>query len=217
MSESIKLLVVDDHILFRRGLIGLVREQPDFCFVGEAGNGPDAIQICRQQQPDVVLMDVHMPGGNGVEAIQTIKKETKARVLMLTISNKDEDLLGALAAGADGYMLKSAEPEQLCQAIRQVAAGHGVLSPEITSQVMQAAASSSRSRQSTTSLSRRECEVLVQLAQGATTTEVAAALVISKNTVKTHIRRILKKLDVANRAEAVARASALGLIPSSSQ
>lgn len=216
MSEPIKLLVVDDHILFRRGLIGLVREQPDFYFVGEAGNGPDAIQICRQQQPDVVLMDVHMPGGNGVEALQTIKKETKARVLMLTISKKDEDLLGALAAGADGYMLKNAEPEQLCQAIRQVAAGQGVLSPEITSQVMRAAASS-QSRQSTTSLSRRELEVMVQLARGATTTEIAAALVISTNTVKTHIRRILKKLNVANRAEAVAHASALGLIPSNSQ
>lgn len=216
MSEPIKLLVVDDHILFRRGLIGLVREQPDFRFVGEAGNGPDAIQICRQQQPDVVLMDVNMPGGSGVEAVQTIKKETKARVLMLTISNKDEDLFGALAAGADGYLLKSAEPEQLCQAIRQVAAGQGVLSPEIVSQVMQAAASP-QSRQSTTSLSRRECEVLVQLARGATTTDIATTLVISNNTVKTHIRRILKKLDVANRAEAVARASALGLIPSGSQ
>jgi DNA-binding NarL/FixJ family response regulator len=216
MSEPIKLLVVDDHILFRRGLIGLVREQPDFRIVGEAGNGPDAIQICRQQQPDVVLMDVNMPGGSGVEAVQTIKKETKARVLMLTISNKDEDLFGALAAGADGYLLKSAEPEQLCQAIRQVAAGQGVLSPEIVSQVMQAAASP-QSRQSTTSLSRRECEVLVQLARGATTTDIATTLVISNNTVKTHIRRILKKLDVANRAEAVARASALGLIPSGSQ
>jgi DNA-binding NarL/FixJ family response regulator len=216
MSEPIKLLVVDDHILFRRGLIGLVREQPDFFFAGEAGNGPDAVQICRRQQPDVVLMDVHMPGGNGLEALQTIKKETKARVLMLTISNKDEDLFGALAAGADGYLLKSAEPEQLCQAIRQVAAGQGVLSPEITSQVMQAAASS-QNRQSTTILSRREREVLVQLARGATTTEIAAALVISTNTVKTHIRRILKKLDVANRAEAVARASAMGLIPSGYQ
>ena len=130
MTEPIRLLVADDHTLFRRGLIGFVNEQPDFRVVGEAGNGLDAVQIYRQQQPDVVLMDVHMPGGSGIEAVQTLKKEMNARVLMLTISDNDEDLFAALAAGADGYLLKSAEPEQLCQAIRQVFAGQGVLSPE---------------------------------------------------------------------------------------
>ena len=216
MSESIKVLVVDDHILFRRGLIGFVDDQPDFHVVGEAGNGQDAVQICRQQQPDVVLMDVHMPGGDGIKALQTLKKETNARILMLTISNKDEDLLAALAAGADGYLLKNAEPQQLCQAIRQVFAGQGVLAPEITSQVMKLAALS-QNQQSASGLSRRECEVLVQLARGSTTSEIADDLVISKNTVKTHIRRILRKLDVANRAEAVGRAAALGLIPPAEQ
>lgn len=212
MSEPIRLLVVDDHILFRRGLIGLMAEQSDFRIVGEAGNGADCVQLCLQQQPDVVLMDVNMPGGNGISAVKTIKKETKARVLMLTISNKDDDLLGALAAGADGYMLKNTEPDQLCQAIRHVAAGQGVLSPEITSQVMRAAALSQR-QEKVVNLSNREIEVLVQLARGATTSEIASTLVISKNTVKTHIQRILKKLNVSNRAEAVACASALGLIP----
>lgn len=212
MSEPLKLIVVDDHNLFRRGLIGLLNDQPDFRVVGEVANGQDAILVCRQLQPDVVLLDVHMPGGSGVDALQAIKKETKARVIMLTISNKNEDLLGALAAGADGYFLKNAEPEQLCQAIRQVIAGQGALSPEITAQVMKAAALA-HNLQPTTTLSRRECEIVGHLAQGATTVEIATALVISKNTVKTHIRRILNKLDVANRAEAVARASALGLIP----
>lgn len=212
MSEPIRLVVADDHTLFRRGLIGFVNEQPDFRVVGEAGNGLDAVQIYRQHQPDVVLMDVHMPGGSGIEAVQTLKKETNARVLMLTISDNDEDLLAALAAGADGYLLKSAEPEELCQAIRQVYAGQGVLSPEITSQVMKAAALS-QNHQPAAGLSRREREVLTQLAQGLNTTEIATDLVISNNTVKTHIRRILRKLDVSNRAEAVARATALGLIP----
>ncbi len=211
MCELIKLLVVDDHVLFRRGLIGLVREQPDFSVIGEARNGPDAVSLCLQQEPDVVLMDVHMPGGNGVEAVKTIKKETNCRVLMLTISQKDKDLLAALAAGADGYMLKSTEPQDLLQAIRQVAAGQGVLSPEITSRVMQAAVSP-QSRQSTGDLSPREREVLAELARGSTTTEIADILSISKNTAKTHIRRILNKLDAANRAEAVAHASAMGLI-----
>jgi DNA-binding NarL/FixJ family response regulator len=212
MSDPIKVLVVDDHILFRRGLIGLLSEQPDVRVVGEAGNGQDAVELVEQQRPDVVLMDVHMPAGDGIKAVKELKKGTNVRVLMLTISSKDEDLLSALAAGADGYLLKSVEPDQLCQAIRQAHAGHGVLSPEITTQVMTAAASS-QNRHVASNLSQRECEVLVELAHGATTSEIATNLVISKNTVKTHIGRILKKLDVANRAEAVARASALGLIP----
>ena len=216
MNEPIKLLVVDDHVLFRRGLIGLVREQPDFRVAGEAGNGLDAVQLCLQTQPDVVLMDLQMPGGNSIKAVQAIRKESKARVLMLTISQKDEDLMAALAAGANGYLLKSTEPEQLCQAIRLVAAGQAVLSPEITEKVMQAAASS-QSRQPIAKLSPRETEVLIQLARGATTAEIATTFTISKNTAKTHIRRILNKLDGANRAEAVARASALGLIPPADQ
>lgn len=212
MSEPLKLVVVEDHALFRRGLIGLLNDQSDFRVVGEAGNGPDSIELCRQQQPDVVVMDVHMPGGNGIEAVQTIKQELQTRILMLTISTKDEDLIGALAAGADGYLLKNTEPAELCEAIRHAAAGHGVLSPEITLKVMQVAGSS-RAQKTDVKLSPREREVVVYLARGLTATEIADALFISKNTVKTHIRRILKKLNVSNRAEAVAHASALGLIP----
>ena len=212
MSEPIEVIVVDDHILFRRGLVGLLSEQPDLRIVGEAGNGQDAVELVKQRQPDVVLMDVHMPGMDGIKAVKELKKGTNARILMLTISDKDEDLLSALAAGADGYLLKNTEPDQLYQAIRQAYAGQGVLSPEITAQVMKAAALS-QNRYVVSNLSQRECEVLIELAQGATTSEIATNLVISKNTVKTHIGRILKKLDVANRAEAVARASALGLIP----
>ena len=129
----------------------------------------------------------------------------------MTISDSDSDLLGALAAGADGYLLKNADLEQLSQAIWRVMAGQGSLSPEITARVMEAAARS-HSQPSKVSLSRREREVLEQLAQGATTAEIAANFVISQNTVKTHVRRIMQKLDASNRAEAVARASSLGLI-----
>jgi two-component system nitrate/nitrite response regulator NarL len=211
MVDKITLLLVDDHALFRKGLASLLSEQEDFRIIGEAVNANEGIQLSRMYEPDVVLLDVNMPGGGGLEAVKTLKQELDVRILMLTVSDKDQDLLGALGAGADGYMLKNAEPHELCQAIRQVAAGHGALSPEVTKQVMQAA--STRERQPSTNLSRREVEILEYLARGATTTEIARSLVISDNTVKTHVRNILKKMDAANRAEAVARAAAQGLLP----
>lgn len=210
MSETIRLLVVDDHALFRQGIMKLLQEQPDFDVVGEAGNGRAAIHLAQQKRPHVILMDVHMPDSGGVEAVRSLKQTTDTYVLMLTISDKDQDLMEALAAGADGYLLKSAEPDELCRAIRQVASGHGALAPELTARVMQAAASGGRLP---VTLSAREREVLEHLAAGETTSQIAAALFISENTVKTHVRRILKKLDVANRTEAVARAAALGLLP----
>ncbi len=213
MAERIKLIVVDDHTLFRRGIVSLLQEQPDFQVIGSADSGPTAVQLCQQEKPQVVLMDVHMPGGGGVDAVASLKQIPDVRVIMLTISNKDEDLLGALAGGADGYLLKSAEPDELCQAIRQVAAGKGVLAPELTARVMKAAATQSPS--TTSALSRRERDVLQELARGATTADIAATLVISENTVKTHIRRIFKKLGVTNRTQAVAQASVQGILPNS--
>lgn len=210
MAKPVKLLLADDHVLFRWGLVRLLNEQPDFTVVGEAGDGRTAIHLGQQLQPDVILMDVHMPGGGGIEAVRALKQTCRARILMLTISDKDDDLLGALAAGADGYLLKTAEPDQLCRAIRQAAAGQGALSPEVTSRVIRAAAVQGQGQ--ATSLSPRESEVLAQLARGATTAEIAATLVISENTVKTHVKRILDKLEASNRAEAVARATALGLL-----
>lgn len=209
MSETIKLMLVDDHALFRRGLAGLLADDEAFQVVAQAGSGREALALAVRHCPDVVLLDVHMPGDDGVETARRLKASVPARILMLTVSDKDEDLLGALAAGADGYLLKNAAPEALARAIRQVVSGGGALSPEIMPQVMQAAG---RARQERPALSPREREVLQALAEGATTAEIAAALVISKNTVKTHVRRTLRKLDAANRAEAVARALSLGLI-----
>jgi len=211
MTDTIKVLVVDDHALFRRGVVGLLREQPDFNLAGEAGSGPEALKLSRQLKPDVVLLDVYMPGGSGVEAVRGLKQNPDLRVLMLTISEKNEDLLAAIEAGADGYLLKSAEPEELCRAIRQVVAGQSVLSPEVTAKMMHAA-TGAQSRQPQVDLSPREHEVLVELAQGATTAEIAVKLVISPNTVKTHIRRLLEKLEASDRAEAVSRATVMGLL-----
>jgi DNA-binding NarL/FixJ family response regulator len=211
MTGEIKVLVVDDHILFRRGVVELLREEPGFVPVGQAGSGPEALQLSQQTRPNVVLLDVHMPKGGGVNVVHTLKQIPGVHVLMLTISEKDEDLMAAIEAGADGYLLKSAEPEVLCKAIQQVATGQSVLSPEITAKVMQVAARS-WSSQPQVSLSPREREVLAELAQGATTAQIAATLVIAESTVKTHVHHILEKLDAANRTEAVARATAMGLL-----
>jgi len=211
MPESIGVLVADDHPLFRRGLVGLLGEQAGFEVVGEASSGPEALELAAQRRPDVVLLDVHMPAGGGLEVIQALKQQGNTHVLMVTVSDRDEDLLSAIQAGADGYLLKSAEPEELCRAIRQVAGGQSVLSPEVTRSVMQAAART-QDRQPQVNLSTREREVLAELARGATTSEIAANLVISTSTVKTHVNHILEKLSAANRAEAVGRAAAMGLL-----
>ncbi len=211
MAEPIKILVVDDHPLFRGGLAGLLREQDDFVLVGEADNCATALAQCQRTRPDVVLMDVHMPGCSGVDAVAALKQNMAVRILMLTISDRDKDLLDAIAAGADGYLLKSVEPEELCQAIKKVAAGHSVLSPEITAAVMRAAAHT-RPGQPAVALSARERQVLAEMARGATTDEIAACLVIAPSTVKTHVSHILEKLGAATRAEAVGRAMAMGLL-----
>jgi DNA-binding NarL/FixJ family response regulator len=211
VAEIIRILVADDHLLFRKGLAGLLSEREDFQLVGTASNGQEAVAISRQVKPDVVLMDVHMPQGGGVEAVRALKKDPGPRVLMLTISDKDEDLMAAIEAGADGYLLKSVDPEQLYDSIRRVAAGQGALSPEVTGLVMRAAADSYVSG-ATADLSPREREVIKLLATGATTPQVAEELVISQSTVKTHIRHIYKKLDASNRAEAVAKAAALDIL-----
>jgi DNA-binding NarL/FixJ family response regulator len=201
-----RIVVVDDHTLFRRGLISLLSEMPDIKVVGEASNGKDALPIIDQAHPDVVLMDINMPVMNGVEALKAIRQSNPGqRVLMLTISRNDEDLIGAIAAGANGYLLKNAEPDVLRNTIQQVVEGNSVLSPEITEKVLESLRRAQQSR-SQTLLSAREIEVLYCMAKGLTTRQIATSLYISENTVKTHIRHILKKLEVNNRAQAVARA-----------
>ncbi len=211
VADLIRVLVVDDHALFRRGVVELLVEQPDFFVVGDVNNPQDALVLAERHRPQIVLLDVHMPAGRGIDIVQDLKRVADTRVIMLTISDEDEDLLDALAAGADGYLLKSSEPEELCQAIRQVAAGRSVLSPDVTAQVMRAAARA-RQQPPPVTLSEREQQVLSRLATGATTSEIATSLVISESTVKTHIRHILEKLEATNRAEAVGRAVALGLL-----
>lgn len=209
MNAPIRILIVDDHAIFRLGVAELLQDEADMEVVGQADNAGDAPRLNRLLNPDIVLMDVHMPGIRGYDAIPDLKRDRDVRVLMLTVSERDEDLLAALAAGADGYLLKNAEPQELTQAVRKTVAGEAVLSGKITAQVMRAAVRGYRA-DAPTPLSPREQEVLQLLAGGASTADMAAALVISESTVKTHVRHILEKLEASTRAEAVARAAELG-------
>lgn len=207
----IRVVVVDDHALFRSGLISLLGDMGEFQVVGEAANGREALDVVRQTKPDVVLMDVNMPVMGGVETVRALKRYEACRIIMLTISKSDEDLLSAISAGADGYILKNASPEELKKAILQVHRGMGVLSPEVTRQVMTAVASG-KTPQQEIGLSAREIEVLSCLARGLTTAQISGELFISENTVKTHVRHILEKLEASNRVEATRKAVQMGLI-----
>ncbi|OGO67975.1 MAG: hypothetical protein A2Z49_06615 [Chloroflexi bacterium RBG_19FT_COMBO_56_12] len=209
--KKVRLVVVDDHALFRAGLVSLLSGMSEMEIVGEAEDGQQALSLIERMRPDVVLLDVNMPVMGGVDTVQALQSLEDTRILMLTVSKHDEDLFGAIAAGAHGYLLKNAEPDELRRAILLVAEGKSVLSPEVTGRVLKVV-SSSRGIPSEVGMSKREMEVLDCLAKGMTSAQIATRLFISENTVKTHVRHILDKLEAANRAEAVSRAVELGLI-----
>src|SRR3990172_8235098 len=209
--NKIRLVVVDDHALFRAGLVSLLSQMPELEIVGEASDGQEALLVVERTSPDVVLLDVNMPIMGGVETVEAMREKDAPRILMLTISKHDKDLFGAISAGADGYLLKNSEPEELRRAINLIAEGKSVLSPEVTTRVLKAV-SGVQGIPAEIGLSPREMEVLDCLAQGKTSSEIASDLFITENTVKTHVRHILEKLEAANRAEAVSRAIQLGLI-----
>jgi DNA-binding NarL/FixJ family response regulator len=212
MSKEVRLVVVDDHALFRRGLVSLLADLPEIRVVGEAGDGYEALNVINHLKPDVILMDINMPGMDGIQTVQALReKKSKTPILMLTISDEDNDLIGALMAGANGYLLKNAEPNELREAILLLAQGKSVLSPDVTATVLKAL-SRGQPASTTGPLSDRELEVLYCLAQGQTTAQIASNLFISENTVKTHIRHILEKLESSNRTEAVSKAIQMGLI-----
>ncbi len=210
--NRVRLVVVDDHTLFRRGLVSLLDEMPEFLIVGEASNGQDALSVIENSRPDIVLLDINMPILDGLQALGAIRKAwPDQKVLMLTISQNEDDLIGAIVSGANGYLLKNTEPETLRATLLQVSLGNSVLSPEITAKVLQAVRRSQADRNRGL-LSDREIDVLKCLARGQTTAQIAGILFISENTVKTHIRHILEKMEVNNRAEAVARAAQMELL-----
>jgi DNA-binding NarL/FixJ family response regulator len=210
--KKIRLVVVDDHALFRAGLVSLLSDMSEFEVVGEASNGREAVDVIHQTQPDLVLLDVNMPMMNGVDTVREIKSSgVSCHIVMLTISKHEEDLFGAVQAGADGYLLKNSEPEDLRRSLLQVSLGQSVVSPEVTRPLLKAVASS-HGLVVDGGLSKREIEVLEHLAKGKTTNQIAEDLFVSENTVKTHVRHILEKMESSNRAEAVSKATQMGLI-----
>ena len=211
-GNGIRLVVVDDHALFRRGLVGLLSEMSGIEVVGQAGDGAQALAIIEQSRPEVVLLDLNMPNMDGLETLRQIRqRKLPIRVLMLTVSQASEDLIEAIRAGADGYLLKNTEPEDLRRSLLRVAQGQGALSPEVTGTVMRALTRLTVDGQAPL-LSERELEVLECMVEGLTTQQISGRLFISENTVKTHVRHIFEKLEVSNRAEAVGKAMQMGLI-----
>ncbi len=206
-----RVVVVDDHTLFRAGLVSLLRQMECFEVVGEAQNGVEAVDVVRDTLPDLVILDVNMPVMNGVGAVRVLRKmQVLARIVMLTISKNEADLMRAIQEGADGYLLKNAEPDQLKQALLRVMGDKSVISPDMVKTVFNAVRA--RGADADDLLTGREKDVLNCLVQGMTTKEIGDNLVISKNTVKTHVRNIMKKLDASNRAEIVGTALKKGLI-----
>ena len=211
-GPRIRIVVVDDHVLFRRGLVSLLADMSEFEVVGEASNGLEAMEVVQKTRPEIVLMDINMPRMDGILAVQGLREANiPVKILMLTISQESDDLLGAIHAGADGYLLKNTEPDELRKSIMRVTQGQGALSPEVTSTVLKIVARHP-GNETQTILSDRELEVLTCLAEGQTTIQIAGRLYISENTVKTHIRHILEKLEASNRTEAVSKAIQFGLI-----
>ncbi len=211
-EHPIRIVVVDDHALFRAGLVGLLEGMPGFDVVGEAENGAVALEVIARTRPEIVLLDVNMPVMDGVEVVRALRQAGEScRIVMLTISKKQDDLLGAIRAGANGYLLKNTEPDDLRLALLKVMADQAVLASDVTAQVMNALRQDAEVAPTST-LTRREIEVLYCLSRGMTTAQIAAHLVISVNTAKTHVRKIFKKLRAANRAEAVRIAISQGLL-----
>lgn len=212
MNKKIKIVVVDDYALFRRGLVSLLAEIPEFQVVGEAADGEEALRVVEKFNPDIILLDINMPGMGGIKTVETLReRKNKVKVMMLTISQHDEDLIGAIVSGADGYLLKNTEPEDLHKAIVRMVEGQSILSPEVTGIVFRSLTHNQQSGEANP-LSDRELEVLQCLSEGMTTVQIGSHLFISENTVKTHIRHILEKLEAANRTEAVSKAIQMGLI-----
>ena len=218
-ARPIQLLVVDDHSLFRRGLTALLSQDPRFEVSCEAGDVGEALRCVARQRPDVILLDNHLPGVLGVDAIPALRDAAPgSRVLMLTVSENEADLVAALKAGADGYLLKTVESHHLCEAIVKVMDGESVVSPEMTTKLVSAlrsqpaangngnddavAAPVATADAELASLSTRELEILHLIARGDSNKHIARQLDIAETTVKIHVQHILRKLHLTSRVQA---------------
>jgi DNA-binding NarL/FixJ family response regulator len=215
--EQVRVLLADDHALFREGLAGIISAQPDMQVVGEANDGLEAFVKSQELKPDLILMDVQMPGMDGIEAVRHIKQVLPETIIvMLTVRGDDEMLFEALKNGAQGYLLKEIRSQSLLEMLRGALRGEAALSPNLAGRVLSEFRRLSKGgvpeKEDDSGLTEREQQVLLQASKGATDKEIAAALNISLNTVKTHIRNILAKLHVRTRREAAKVAKNKGLV-----
>jgi two-component system, NarL family, nitrate/nitrite response regulator NarL len=204
----IRLLVVDDHTLFRRGLVALLASDPGLSVAGEAADAGEAVRKAAVLNPDVILLDNHLPGATGIQALPGIREAApRSRVLVLTVSEDAQDLQAALRGGAQGYLLKTMEGDQLADAIRRAMRGEAVIGPEMTGKLVAAFQGANGEPAAPVdgalaSLSPREAEVLQQIARGASNKEIARSLDIAETTVKIHVQHILRKLGLNSRVQA---------------
>ena len=216
-SARIRILVVDDHTLFRRGLTALLQRDPQFEVVGDAGDAGQAQRRADELQPDLILLDNHLPGVNGVDALPALLEAVPGvRVLILTVSEDECDLAAALRGGACGYLLKTIEGDALSLAIRRVMRGESVVAEEMTGKLIAAyrgaAAAPAAPVSKLDALSPREQDILRGIARGQGNKEIARSLGIAETTVKIHVQHVLRKLDVSSRVQAAVMASEQGLV-----
>jgi two-component system NarL family response regulator len=214
-----RLLLVDDHVLFREGLISLIAPQPDFHVIGQAGSVQEAVTLARQLRPDIILMDFILPDGTGLDATLAILAEMPGtRIVFLTVHEDDETLFAAIRAGAVGYLFKNTRSADLLKRLRAVTRGEAGISPAVALRILDEFSKTTSppaggDEPAGTELTPREIEIIRELAQGASNREIARHLVISENTVKNHVRNVLAKLHLRNRREVVEYAQRHRLVP----
>jgi len=211
---TVRVLIADDHRAFREGLLRLLELIPDAEGVGEAANGEDAVRQAHEVQPDVILMDLHMPGVNGIEATRLLRETSPhIGILVLTMFEDDESIFAAMRAGARGYLLKGADRGEIGRAIAAVSHGEAIFSPAVAQRLVQyfSAADTSPRHQAFPQLTDREREVLELIGQGHSNTAIAQRLVLAPKTVRNHVSRVFTKLQVADRGQAIIRARDAGL------